>query len=185
MLGIALHLALSACSDDTTETVSSGSQAAASTSTTGGGGSGGGSGGAGGATTCDDSKPDPATNPAGTCENLGPVCAPYCDHAILALKPGVAYDAITCLATKTDCDMTGVDCMLEALAKTACPDASADDDCAQVAMLCSEAAGGAVCHDMMDGMVEPARAAAISCAQQACVGTVEPCVRMVLTPPPM
>lgn len=183
-MAILVLLAVSACSDESPTSEGSGGATGSATSASTGGGSAGGPAGTGGAA-CDDSKPDPSTNPAGTCDNLGPVCAPYCKSAVGALKPGVAYTAITCLATETDCDNTGLDCLVQALADSACPDASADDDGDKAAMLCSNAAGGEACHELLDGMIEAARSAVIGCAQQACTGTVEPCVRQVLTPPPM
>jgi hypothetical protein len=191
----AMLLLASACGDDggDTSTSAGGGTAGSGGSTPSGQGGGavtgsGGSDGSGGAP-CDDSGPDPNQHTAGTCSNLGETSlVAYCDVAIAELDPGVAYAAISCLAvtciegpgcTIDEYRLQAVQCLIDALAD-ACPDASADAACAEIAPVCT--GSSEECHSYLDGMSGPTRDEVVACATADCSAGLRACVEQALEP---
>jgi hypothetical protein len=146
-----------------------------STGGAGGGGAGGGGAGGSGGGTCDDSVGSPAA-----CDGLATDCLEYCQGAHAYLKPGVAEVAVQCLADSADCVLDGYGCLADALA-AACPDASADADCATVASDCGDPdPGGVACDDVLPGLNDEGRAAVLECTAADCSFGVYSCAEGVL-----
>lgn len=155
-------------SSTTTTTGDGGSGGAAGTGGQNAGGAGGstGEGGAGGGTQCDDS--------VGTVPDCSALTLPCnfqeggCSLTELDYKPKVAQNAVECVIALAQNDTcVDVQACQEAALSNACPDTTADDDCATLAPACSDTE--AVCHDFMDGLTEDARTRMMSCTVEGCI----------------
>jgi hypothetical protein len=126
-------------------------------------------GGAGGAAACDDTVGSPA------CEGVSLGCDPYCQAAVLNLKPGVAVAAITCLETDTSdyCD-TGYGCLSDATADGCAEDVAAD--CTAAEGTCGEASDGEpACATLLSAFNDAARAEVVTCLESETCYSVYSC----------
>jgi hypothetical protein len=86
-------------------------------------------------------------------------------------KPGVAGATLTCvLGGATVCAPNVYACAKQAL-NNACPDSTADTDCADIVANCSNDGGAAAtaaeCHALIDGLNATGRMAVVMCSQSA------------------
>jgi hypothetical protein len=99
-------------------------------------------------------------------ENCGTWAIDYCDSAVANLKPAVAEAAVDCMLSITDCmDPSPYTCVGSAL-EGACPDATADADCATVETACGDTQDE--CHAMIDGLSTAGRTAVMGCVNAGC-----------------
>jgi hypothetical protein len=90
------------------------------------------------------------------------------------LKPAVAEAAVDCMIAITDCfDPNPYDCVADALAD-ACPDATADADCATVVDECGDTLDE--CHAIMDGLSASGRSDVMDCVNDGCEYGLWSCV---------
>jgi hypothetical protein len=141
--------------------------------TLGGAGQGGASeGGAGGAPiACDDTVGDPA------CEGVTLACDPYCNAAVLNLKPAAAAAAVACLEADStgNCD-AGYGCLAEATAKGCAEDVAATCAAAEMQAACgAPGSGEPACVQLLSGFNDTARAGVIDCLEGASCFSVYSC----------
>jgi hypothetical protein len=160
-----------------------------------GGSSGGGAGGrtADGAVVPDGSRPDGATcddntitGGFGNCDLLGAdACGiaafrtKQCNDSKTNMKPFIAQQAIACMVAKASTCTDGTDtylCKDQAL-KIACPDPTADDECAHINTLCGIGDGGVdQCRQYLSGMTQAGRDSMVSCMELSCSPGLYSCV---------
>jgi hypothetical protein len=193
-LGLVTAVAAAACVVTSTETDGEGGSAGSGNANQGGsgntsqggsdvggadvggadvGGADVGGGNVGGSEPCDDNVGSPAD-----CANVPLECDPYCQAAHNNLKPLLGEIAVQCLTNDTSdyCD-TGYTCVADALAE-ACPDATADADCAAAVTACGDVTADE-CHAMIDGLTEAARAEVMTCVTDGCEFGLYSCVEGV------
>ena len=127
-----------------------------------GGAAGAGDAGAGGAGECSDDVG------VATCAGLTTACDPYCNAALLNLKPAAADAAVACLKldVSSNCD-NGYTCLATATAKGCTEDVASA--CATATSECtSPSAGDPPCAQLLSGLKEAARAEAVSCITEGC-----------------
>jgi hypothetical protein len=141
--------------------------------TLGGAGQGGASeGGAGGAPmACDDTVGDPA------CEGVTLACDPYCNAAVLNLKPAAAAAAVACLEADStgNCD-AGYGCLADATAQGCTEDVAATCAAAEMEAACGAPdSGEPACVQLLSGFNDTTRAAVIECLEGASCFSVYSC----------
>ena len=114
----------------------------------------------------------------GNCQalNIDKSCAPFpfinsaCADSAKFMKPKIAERAIACIRTKSPkqlCDAMSVyDCKDDAL-HTACPDPSADADCATIMKACKKTSL-AECRTYLSGLNAAGRGEMVSCMKSDC-----------------
>jgi hypothetical protein len=135
-----------------------------------GGASEGGASGAGGAPlACDDTLGDPS------CEGVTLACDPYCNAAVLNLKPAAAAAAVACLEADAtgNCD-AGYGCLADATAEGCAEDVAAA--CAAAEASCDEPdVGDPACAQLLSGFNDVARASVLECLEGSSCFSVYSC----------
>ncbi len=193
-----LSVVLVGCGSSTSDGSNTGGGAGTGASSgSGGGGTGGTTADAGGGTAgtggtadagCDDTVADLPNHPAGTCSNLGPICGPFCTHALPLLKPKMAYDSRSCQANAcaTQCGGTVAECLavntacIVSTLSSACVDPSTDASCQLVKTNCGD--DTLACRALFDGLSDAGKAEVMTCVQAGCAQGLAGCVNEVFDP---
>lgn len=165
--------------------------AAGSDGATGNGGAAGKDGGTSDGSAPDGSQPDGAcddnhiTGGYGDCSLArGDACSiaqfqeDECNGAKGNMKPFIAQQTIQCILNKASlCNAADTyNCVDQAL-KIACPDSTADDECAAINTACSLGDGGVdLCRQYLSGMTQAGRNAMVTCMTGNCSVGLYSCV---------
>jgi hypothetical protein len=118
-----------------------------------------------------------------SCEGMAYLQTDFCDGLWDTFKPAVANNARTCMKAQAPADIcvwdTTFGCAMEAMLG-ACPDDTADDECATIQETCPDLTD-VDCHNVLNGMTQAGRDAVVSCAAETlecnlwiCAGVASP-----------